>query len=131
MRRRGEGSADASGSLQSRTTNSDNQLSVIGSSSLTYDSNGNLTTDDSGDKLAYDAWNRLISLDISGTPKQYVINGKVKIFTPVTVVYECIDPFHLHIDDFIPMHEPGRFSSYISWQENLYLVSSRSCGGKP
>ena len=72
-----------------------------------------------------------ISLDISGSPTQYVLNGKIKIFTPVTIIYECVDPFHLHIDDLIPIHEPGRFSSYIAWQENLYLVSSRPCGGRP
>jgi hypothetical protein len=65
------------GSLQSRTTNSDNQLTVIGSNTLTYDSTGNLTTDDSGDKLAYDAWNRLKSVKTSGNSliKSYTYDG--------------------------------------------------------
>jgi hypothetical protein len=65
------------GSLQSRTTNSDNQLTVIGSNTLTYDSNGDLTTEDSGHKLAYDAWNRLKSVKISGNflIKSYTYDG--------------------------------------------------------
>ena len=44
-----------------RTSNSLNQLTVVGANTLAYDNNGNLATDDSGYTLKYDAWNRLVS----------------------------------------------------------------------
>ena len=51
--------------LQNRTSNSQNQLTAVGTSTLAYDSNGNLTTDDQGRTLAYDAWSRLIQVNSS------------------------------------------------------------------
>ena len=48
---------------QNRTVNADNQLTNIGTSSLTYDDNGNTTTDDHGNTLIYDAWNRLVAVE--------------------------------------------------------------------
>ena len=49
------------------TFNAENQITTIGSIGLTYDSNGNITTDDHNDTLFYDAWNRLGAvLDING-----------------------------------------------------------------
>ena len=35
---------------------------LYGSLSYTYDANGNMTTDQNGDTLVYDAWNRLVEV---------------------------------------------------------------------
>ncbi len=57
-------SSTTSGTTQTRTTNSQNQItSITGTTgSPVYDSNGNMTTDQNGNTLKYDAWNRLISV---------------------------------------------------------------------
>ena len=46
---------------QSQTSNAQNQLTSVGTATLDYDANGNLTTDETGQELVYDAWNRLVS----------------------------------------------------------------------
>ncbi len=53
------------GVTTNRTTNDDNQVTNIGTSDITYDDNGNVTTDDHGDTLIYDAWNRLVGVQNS------------------------------------------------------------------
>ena len=57
-------SSTTSGTTQTRTTNSQNQIASITGTTGTpsYDANGNMTTDQNGDTLKYDAWNRLISV---------------------------------------------------------------------
>src|SRR6185437_4533362 len=55
-------SVTTDGSTQSRTTNDQNQITSIGSANPTYDANGNITKDDHGDTLVYDAWNRLVAV---------------------------------------------------------------------
>jgi RHS repeat-associated protein len=45
-----------------RTANAQNELTHVGGSSLAYSRTGNLTTDAQGRTLAYDAWNRLVSV---------------------------------------------------------------------
>jgi hypothetical protein len=45
------------GTNQSRTHNKQNQLTAAGSSTLTYDADGNMTTDETGRTFTYDAWN--------------------------------------------------------------------------
>ena len=47
---------------QNRTANAQNELTQVGSASLAYSTTGNLTTDAQGRALAYDAWNRLVSV---------------------------------------------------------------------
>jgi RHS repeat-associated protein len=54
------------GSAVSRTNNSKNEVTAVGSNSLTFDNNGNTTTDQTGQTYTYDAWNRLITVK-SGT----------------------------------------------------------------
>ena len=51
----------------SETNNLQNEATAFGSSSLTYDANGNLTTDQNGNTLVYDAWNRLVAYKNGGT----------------------------------------------------------------
>jgi RHS repeat-associated protein len=61
-------SLTSDGTPVSRTHNAQNELTQVGSSSLAYSPTGNLTTDAQGRTLAYDAWNRLVSVrNASGT----------------------------------------------------------------
>ncbi len=48
------------GTPESRDYDAQNELTQIGSTTLGFDANGNLTTDQNGKTLVYDAWNRLI-----------------------------------------------------------------------
>jgi RHS repeat-associated protein len=50
------------GVAQARTANAQNELTQVGGSTLAYSTTGNLTTDAEGRTLAYDAWNRLVSV---------------------------------------------------------------------
>ncbi|MEI7924533.1 MAG: hypothetical protein WCJ40_21705, partial [Planctomycetota bacterium] len=52
----------ANGTGQSRTHNAQNQVTGVGSTSLTFDANGSMTADESGRTFVYDAWNRLVSV---------------------------------------------------------------------
>jgi len=53
---------------QTRTANAQNELTQVGRAALAYSTTGNLTTDAQGRTLAYDAWNRLVSVyDVSST----------------------------------------------------------------
>ena len=60
-------SSTTGGVTQTRTANAQNQITSITGTTGTpaYDSNGNMTTDQNGNKLVYDAWNRLISVSNS------------------------------------------------------------------
>lgn len=64
-------SMDATGNWASLTTDSttvnrthdlQNRTTAVGSSSLAYDNNGNMLTDEIGNTYKYDAWNRLIQV---------------------------------------------------------------------
>lgn len=60
-------SVTTDGSTQTRTSNAQNQLTSVASSTTpTYDQNGNLTTDEVGQQYVYDAWNRLVAVKNSG-----------------------------------------------------------------
>ncbi|MBL8797111.1 MAG: hypothetical protein JNM56_24635 [Planctomycetia bacterium] len=52
---------------QERDHNQQNELTGVGSATLTYDANGNLTTDEQGRTLIWDAWNRLVELKDGST----------------------------------------------------------------
>jgi RHS repeat-associated protein len=53
---------------QNRTTNAQNEITGVDSATLAYDANGNMTTDETGRHLIYDAWNRLVEVkDASNT----------------------------------------------------------------
>jgi RHS repeat-associated protein len=62
-----QSSVTTDGTATSRTVNSQNQITALGSSSLAYDNNGNTTTDDQGHTLIYDAWNRLLQVKNGST----------------------------------------------------------------
>jgi RHS repeat-associated protein len=54
------------GTPESRTHNSQNELTGVGASSLAYDANGNMIQDEVGRQLQYNAWNRLVRVSLSG-----------------------------------------------------------------
>jgi YD repeat-containing protein len=68
---------DVDGVTQSRTHNAQNEVTGVGTASLSYDNNGNLTADETGRQLVYDAWNRLVAVkDSAGaTQKVYGYDG--------------------------------------------------------
>ncbi len=74
---------------QTREHNAQNQLTNMGSSTLTFDNNGNQTTDQTGKTLIYDAWNRLVEAkDESTTLIRYEHDALTRrIQEGTTVVY--------------------------------------------
>ncbi len=55
-------SVTSDGTTQNRTANKQNEITSITSlTTPTYDSNGNMTADENGKTLIYDAWNRLVA----------------------------------------------------------------------
>jgi len=60
-------SVTTDGTTQTRSANAQNQYtSISGVTTPTYDSNGNMTTDETGRQFVYDAWNRLVAVKNSG-----------------------------------------------------------------
>ncbi|AGA25728.1 RHS repeat-associated core domain-containing protein [Singulisphaera acidiphila] len=55
-------SVSTNGTSQTRNHNAQNQVTGVGASTLTYDANGNMTTDETGRRFVYDGWNRLMEV---------------------------------------------------------------------
>jgi RHS repeat-associated protein len=55
-------SVTTNGTQQNRTHNQQNEATVVGGNNLTFDNNGNTTTNETGKTLIYDAWNRLVKV---------------------------------------------------------------------
>jgi RHS repeat-associated protein len=64
------------GTPTSKTQNSKNELTGVGSSTLVYDNNGNTTTDENGDTFTYDAWNRMVTDSAGTTDYSYDANSR-------------------------------------------------------
>jgi RHS repeat-associated protein len=63
-----DGGGAGSSSSESRTHNGQNQVTAVGASSMTFDSNGSLISDGTtGKTYAYDAWNRLVKVQSGGS----------------------------------------------------------------
>jgi RHS repeat-associated protein len=54
------------GTPESRTHNKQNQVTQVGLNNLSFDANGNLTTDQAGQQYVFDAWNRMVAVKNSG-----------------------------------------------------------------
>jgi len=65
-------SVSTDGTPESRTHNAQNQVTGVGSATLTFDANGNTTSDDGNRTLVYDAWNRLVAV---GSTAAYVVDA--------------------------------------------------------
>ena len=61
-------SVTTNGTEVDSTANQQNEItSISGETTPTYDSNGNMTTDQNGNTLVYDAWNRLVAYKSGST----------------------------------------------------------------
>src|SRR5579859_1209142 len=60
-------SVTTDGTASNRTHNKQNEVTVVGANNLAFDNNGNMTTDEQGRTLVYDAWNRLVAVKNGGT----------------------------------------------------------------
>ncbi len=61
-------SVTTDGTTQTRTANQQNEItSISGAGTVTYDANGNLKADGSGNGYVYDAWNRLVAVTNGST----------------------------------------------------------------
>jgi RHS repeat-associated protein len=61
-------SVTTNGTAQTRSANQQNEYtSISGSGTITYDANGNITADGSGNTYVYDAWNRLVTVKNGST----------------------------------------------------------------
>jgi RHS repeat-associated protein len=76
------------GSPVSNTFNKQNEETAAGAANLTFDNNGNTTTDDQGKTLVYDAWNRLVAYKNGSTTlesyKYDALNHRI-VYNPGTV----------------------------------------------
>ena len=76
-------SSTTNSTTTSRTTDDQNRLTGVGSSSLTYDNNGNMLTDESSDTYTYDAWNRMVN----GNCAYDALGRRITEFDPADPVY--------------------------------------------
>jgi RHS repeat-associated protein len=60
-------SVTTDGTAQNNAFNKQNEQTQAGAANLTFDANGNTTTDDNGHTLLYDAWNRLVTVKSGST----------------------------------------------------------------
>src|SRR5262249_9740224 len=61
-------SVTSDSTTQTRSHNQQNEITAIsGAGTVSYDANGNLTADGSGQSYVYDAWNRLVAVMQSST----------------------------------------------------------------
>ena len=70
-------SVTTNGTTVDNTANQQNEYTAIGSATPTYDANGNLTTDETGQTYVYDAWNQLVTVKNSSstTIASYTYDG--------------------------------------------------------
>jgi RHS repeat-associated protein len=84
-------SVTSNGVNEARSHNAQNELTSVGSSALAFDSNGNLTADQNGKTLVWDAWNRLVEVRngsiieatyrYDGLKRRVLDNGNTVLFT--------------------------------------------------
>jgi RHS repeat-associated protein len=86
---------------QTRSANKQNEITTVsGATTPTYDSNGNLTTDETNYRFVYDAWNRVV---------------QVKNSSNVVIVTYGRDALHRHVTDTVASTVTDRFFSG-DWQ---------------
>jgi len=60
-------SVTTDGTAVTRTHNQQNEVTGVGANTLVFDKNGNMTTDEQGRTLIFDAWNRLVAVKSGST----------------------------------------------------------------
>jgi RHS repeat-associated protein len=70
-------SVTTDGTPTARNTNAQNETTQVGSAALAYDGNGDLTKDQAGQQLVWDAWGRLVQVKSAsgGTLASYAYDG--------------------------------------------------------
>jgi len=69
-------SVTTDGTAVNRTHNQQNEVTGVGANTLVFDKNGNMTTDEQGRTLVYDAWNRLVAVKSGATTlASYKLDG--------------------------------------------------------
>ena len=94
-------SVTTNSTTQTRTANKQNEITnVSGATTPTYDSNGNLTTDENNYRFVYDAWNKVV---------------QVKNSSNVVIITYGRDALHRHVTDTVSSTVTDRFFSS-DWQ---------------
>ena len=94
-------SVTTNSTTQTRSANKQNEITAVsGSNTPTYDSNGNLTTDENNYRFVYDAWNKVV---------------QVKNSSNVVIVAYGRDALHRHVTDTVGSTVTDRFFS-TDWQ---------------
>jgi RHS repeat-associated protein len=86
------------GAATTRAHNQQNQLTDMDtgvSGTLSYDNNGNVTLDDQGHTLVYDAWNRLVEVKSGGTTlRTYAYDGVGRRITEDTPSTDAVEVYY-------------------------------------
>ena len=110
-------SVTTNGTTQTRTANAQNQItSVSGSTTPTYDANGNMTTDQFGNTYVYNAWNQLVA---------------VKNSTGVVIAQYTYDARGYRISETYPQGGPGipaGTTNYIYYDAQWQAIETRTNG---
>jgi RHS repeat-associated protein len=89
------------GTATDNTFNAQNEMVTNGSAAMTYDANGNQTTDSAGDELGYDAWNRpVLFAPAADLPHSDAI-----------IAHPDIPPIET------PPYNPPRYTQYVLWYD--------------
>ncbi len=108
-------SVTTDGTQQNRTFDSQNEATDVGASTLGYDNNGNMTTDDQGHALVYDAWNRLVAVKSGGTTiAGYTYDGAGNRITQ-TERGATTDLYVTAISQVIEERESGAVTNQYGW----------------
>ena len=94
-------SVTTNSTTQTRSANKQNEITAVsGATTPTYDSNGNLTTDENNYRFVYDAWNKVV---------------QAKNSSNVVIVTYGRDALHRHVTDTVSSTVTDRFFSS-DWQ---------------
>ncbi|MGC9261305.1 MAG: hypothetical protein ACP5I8_14665 [Phycisphaerae bacterium] len=112
------GSFTSNGTTQTETTNAQNQItSISGSTTPTYDGNGNMTTDQDGNTYVYNAWNQLVA---------------VKNSTGTVIAQYTYDARGYRISETYPQGGngiPAGTTNYIYYDTSWQAIETRTNGG--
>ena len=102
---------------------------AVGGASLTSDSNGNLTTEDIGHTLIYDAWNRLVQVKSGSTVLQtygYDALGRRVSENNGTFNDVTKDSSWDELVEFVGEYTPAKVSEITGVGEGLFGLSEQA-----
>jgi RHS repeat-associated protein len=124
------------GANQARTHNKQNQSTVVGGNNLTFDDNGNMTTDETGRTITFDAWNRLVKINsttryANDALGRRIKEGDVSLFYStnwqVLEEYSSGDPVNRYVwspvyVDAMVLRDSDYDVRWLDFQERLYVT---------